>query len=99
MARPGGTAIAACALALGLAACGDKTVETDAAERTVVNLIAEQTGFEAKDMNCPEDVKAEVGARFECTFTGPEGPYVASVEITEVDGEDAIFQVDSRRAD
>ena len=45
------------------------------------------------------DVEAEVGATFECTFTGPEGPYVASVEVTEVDGEDAVFQVDSRRAD
>ena len=87
------------ALALFVAACGEKTIQTDAAEETVVNLIAEKTGFEAKDMSCPEDVKAEVGATFECTFTGPEGPYVASVEVTEVDGEDAVFQVDSRRAD
>ena len=87
------------ALALLLAACGEKTVDTDAAEETVVDLIDEQTGFEATDMSCPEDVEAEVGATFECTFTGPEGPYVASVEVTEVDGEDAVFQVDSRRAD
>jgi hypothetical protein len=87
------------ALALFLAACGEKTIQTDAAERTVVDLIAEETGFEADDMSCPEDVEAEVGATFECTFTGPEGPYVASVEVTEVDGEDAVFQVDSRRAD
>jgi hypothetical protein len=87
------------ALALFLAACGEKTIQTDAAERTVVDLIAEETGFEADDMSCPEDVEAEVGATFDCTFTGPEGPYVASVEVTEVDGEDAVFQVDSRRAD
>ncbi len=94
-----GSLIVLVALALFLAACGEKTIDTDAAEETVVDLIAEQTAFEATDMSCPEDVEAEVGATFECTFTGPEGPYVASVEVTEVDGDDAVFQVDSRRAD
>jgi hypothetical protein len=98
--RARGSLIVLVALALFLAACDEKkTIQTDAAEETVVNLIAEKTGFKATDMSCPEDVEAEVGATFECTFTGPEGPYVASVEVTEVDGEDAVFQVDSRRAD
>ena len=91
--------IALAAFALFLAACGEKTIKADAAEETVSGLIADQTGFEADDMKCPDDVKAEVGATFECTFTGPEGPYVADVEVTEVDGEDATFQIDSRRAD
>jgi hypothetical protein len=86
------------AAVLALAACGDDTVNTDAAEETVVNVIAEQTGFEADDMECPEDVPAEQGETFECTFTGPEGPYEATVEITEVDGDDATFAVDSRRS-
>lgn len=92
-----GSLIALASLGLFLAACGEKTIDTNAAEETIVDLIAEETGFEADDMSCPEDVEAEAGATFECTFTGPEGPYVASVEVTEVDGEDAVFQVDSRR--
>jgi hypothetical protein len=82
-----------------VAACGEKTVDASAAEETVTGLIADETGFEADDMACPDDVPAEVDEEFECEFTGPEGPYVASVTITEVDGEDAVFQVESRRAD
>jgi Domain of unknown function (DUF4333) len=90
---------AAVALALLVAACGEKTVDASAAEETVTGLIADETGFEADDMSCPDDVPAEVDEEFECEFTGPEGPYVASVTITEVDGDDAVFQVESRRAD
>jgi hypothetical protein len=50
-------------------------------------------------MRCPSDVKAKTGGTFECDFTGPEGPYTASVTITEIDGEDATFQVTSKRSD
>lgn len=89
---------AAVALALLLAACGEKTVDATEAEETVAGVIADETGFEAEDMSCPEDIKAEVGEEFECEFTGPEGPYVASVTITEVDGDDATFEIESRRA-
>ncbi len=84
------------ALALGLVACGDKTINTDAAEKTVSDLVIEQTGFEPTDMSCPSDVKAETGQTFECDFTGPEGPYVAFVRVTEVDGDDATFFIRTR---
>jgi len=87
------------ALELPVAACGEKTIDSTRAEETVTGLIADESGFEAEGMSRPEDVKAEVGEEFECEFTGPEGPYVASVEISEADGEDAVFQVVSRRAD
>lgn len=89
-------AIAIASLALGLAACGEKTVDTGNAEQTITDFVSDETGFEPKDTSCPEGVKAEVGETFECSFTGPEGPYVAFVEITEVDGEDAIFQIRTR---
>ena len=48
-------------------------------------------------MSCPEDVPAEEGEEFECEFTGPEGPYVASVRIDSVDGDDANFFIRTRR--
>jgi len=41
-------------------------------------------------------VKAETGQTFECDFTGPEGPYVAFVRVTEVDGDDATFFIRTR---
>ena len=93
-----GIASAALVLLLGLAACGDKTVNADAAATTITDFVEQETGFRADDVECPDDVKADVGETFECTFTGPEGPYEASVEITEIDGDDARFQIDTRRA-
>jgi hypothetical protein len=84
---------------LALAACGEKTINSDRAEETVSNVVTEKTGFEPTDMRCPSDVKAKTGGTFECDFTGPEGPYTASVTITEIDGEDATFQVTSKRSD
>ena len=93
-----GIASAALVLLLGLAACGDKTVNADAAATTIRDFVEQETGFRADDVECPDDVKADVGETFECTFTGPEGPYEASVEITEIDGDDARFQIDTRRA-
>jgi hypothetical protein len=83
-------------LALALVACGEKTINADNAADTVNRTVTEETGFEPKDTSCPEDVPAEVGEKFECSFTGPEGPYVAFVEITEVDGDDAVFQIRTR---
>jgi hypothetical protein len=85
-------------LSLGLAACGDKTINAGNAETTVTDFVSEETGFEPEDMSCPEDVPAEVGEKFECSFTGPEGPYVAFVEVSEVDGDDAIFRIRTRPA-
>lgn len=84
------------ALALALAACGEKTINAQNAADTVDRTVTEKTGFEPTDTSCPEDVKAEVGETFECSFTGPEGPYVAFVRVTEVDGDDAIFFIRSR---
>lgn len=68
----------------------------EGAERSVVDVVSEETGFRPKDVRCPSDVEAEVGGTFECHFTGPEGPYVAHMKILEVDGERVLFQVRTR---
>ena len=86
-------------LALALAACGEKTVVPDEAANSVTELVSEQTGFEPTDVECPDDVEAEVGGTFECTFTGPEGPYTADMEITEVEGEDVVFSIETQPAE
>ncbi len=95
-----GIAIVALALLLGAAACGEdeKTVDADGAAESITGFVERETGFKPTDVECPEDVEAEVAATFECTFTGPEGPYEAAVEITEIDGDDANFSVETRRA-
>ena len=88
--------IPAFVVALTLVACGEKTIVPGEAAKSVAELVAEQTGFEATDVTCPEDVEAKVGGTFECTFTGPEGPYTAEMEITEVDGENVTFAIETR---
>ncbi|MEX2108469.1 MAG: DUF4333 domain-containing protein [Solirubrobacterales bacterium] len=80
-----------------LTACGESTIKPEGAEQSVVDVVSKQTGFHPKDVSCPSDVEAEVGGTFECEFTGPEGaPYTAHMKIVEVDGEEVLFQVDSR---
>ena len=86
-------------LGVSVVACGEETVDADSAADTVTDFVSEQTGFEPDDVECPEDVKAEEGERFGCSFTGPEGPYEASVEITAVDDDDATFRIETRRAE
>ena len=62
----------------------------------VVNVVFNQTGFRPRDVRCPSGVEARVGGRFECRFTGPEGPYTAYMRITNVQGERVLFSVRTR---
>ena len=86
--------LAALALAVSLAACGESTVDPSSAEEAVTGVIAD-SGFEADDVSCPDDVEAKEGTTFECDFTGPAGPQIANVEITSVDGDNVEFNVSS----
>jgi hypothetical protein len=97
--RRAGIAIAALALALGAAACGEETVDAGSAADSIAGFVERETGFVPDDVDCPDDVEADVGERFECDFTGPEGPYVAEVEITEIDGDDARFSIQTNRVE
>ena len=91
--------IPACiALAFALAACGEeKTVRADGAADTLTDFVSRNTGTVPKDVRCPEGVEAEVGERFDCAFTGPEGAYQAAMEITAVDGERVDFKITTSR--
>jgi hypothetical protein len=81
------------ALALFVAGCGEQTLDAASAEESISGLIADQTGFTPEDISCPDDVTAETGETFECTFSGPDGEYTASAEITSVEGDTANFDV------
>jgi hypothetical protein len=85
-------------LAALVAGCGsEKTIRPEGAEKSVVDLVSRQTDFRPTDVECPSDVEAKVGEKFECSFTGPEGPYTAFMEVRKVDGENVIFRIDTRR--
>lgn len=86
-------------LGLAVAGCGS-TIKPEAAAQSVVDLVSEQTGFTPTDVKCPEDVEAKEGAKFECTFTGPEGvPYTANMRVTKVQGEDVEFYIETAPAE
>jgi hypothetical protein len=86
-------------LAIVVAGCGsEKTIRPEGAEKSVADLVSRETGFRPTDVNCPSDVEAKVGEEFECSFTGPEGPYTALMEVRKVEGENVVFRIDTRRA-
>jgi hypothetical protein len=93
-----GTAVFVGLAALQLTGCSStKTVKSDGAAQSVVDVVSGQTGFHPTDVHCPDGVKAEVGTEFDCHFTGPEDkPYTAHMRITKVDGDTLIFDVKSR---
>jgi hypothetical protein len=87
-----GVGVLIAAATLELTGCA-KTVKPDGAARSVVDVVSRQTGFTPNDVRCPAGVKANVGAEFDCGFTGPEGPYVAHMRVTKVAGDDVEFDV------
>ena len=82
--------------ALFVSGCGS-TINPDGAAKSVVDVVSRQTKFKPKDVTCPSGVDAEVGAEFDCKFTGPEGKeYTAHMKVTKVDGENVEFYVESK---
>ncbi len=87
--------VAVAALALSVAGCGS-TIKPEGAAQAVTDLVSEQTGFTPTDTTCPSGIKAEIGAEFDCKFTGPDGNYVAHVRVVKVNGEDLDFYIQSK---
>ena len=47
---------------------------------------------------CPDGVEAKTGGIFDCGLTGPEGPYVAHLRITDVEGARVVFAIRTERS-
>src|SRR5690242_10133985 len=77
----------ACCAAL-LSACGGGRNEIDPAGTAnyIGGVVFAQTGFRPTDVRCPTGIPAAAGGRFNCHFTGPEGPYTAYLRIVDVHG-------------
>jgi hypothetical protein len=89
-------AVAGCSAAL-LAACGGHTALDPAATASYIDDVEfHQTGSRPVDTRCPTGVPATTGGRFDCHFTGPEGPYTAYLRIVKVQGRHAAFQLQTR---
>jgi serine/threonine protein kinase len=71
------------------------TIKPDGAAQSVVDLVSEKTDFKPTDVKCPDGVEAEVGGTFDCTFTGPDGDYLAHMKIDKIDGEQVLFDINT----
>ena len=90
-------AACAAAVACGLAACGTSTIIQPATEHTVAQFVFKETGFRPKDVVCPAGIAAQTGTSFTCHFTGPDGPYVATLRIMSVQGTRVYYAIATRR--
>ena len=77
-----------------VSACGSHpAINATQTARYVRDVVFQQTGFRAVDVRCPSSVPAAPGGRFNCHFTGPEGPYTAYLRIMKVQGHRSAFQL------
>jgi hypothetical protein len=87
------TFIAAAALVLGVAACGQSTID-ESSEVDLVHKQLAQQKLEAKSVDCPDDVDAKEGTAFSCDVVltnGRTGTY--DMKVTSVNGDHAELQV------
>lgn len=92
-----GTTVIVGVLTLQLSAC-TSTIKPEGAAQSVTDMVSSKTGFHPTDVKCPSGIDAEVGGEFDCTFTGPEGPYKAHLKITSVDGDKVGFDIKTNRS-
>jgi hypothetical protein len=79
---------AATLAALGLVACGTKTIDSEDLEQQLTEQLSADAGVNPDDVSveCPDDIEAEEGREFDCTLTAPNGDEVR-VEVTLTDDE------------
>ena len=97
--RLGVLAVAVTGVVFAVAGCGETTIDAGAAEDSIVDFVVSETGVTPEDMSCPSDVPAEVDETFECTFTAPDGDYVAEVTVTSVNDDTAEFEINAHPAE
>lgn len=78
------------------AACGASVVEESDVESSVAEQLAAQTDQPEPNIDCPGDLKAEVGATMECDLTvdGDDAVYPVTVEVTSLEDGKANYNVE-----
>ncbi len=67
--------------------CGDNAISEADLEQEVAQQLASQTNQPEPDIDCPDGLKAEVGASTECVLSveGEPDRYAVTVAVNEVD--------------
>ena len=85
------------AAVLAAACSGSDAVAADDVETEAAEKLAAEVGSDvAPNVDCPEDLDAEVGAELTCELTveGDSAAYPVYIEVTSVDGDNANFSVE-----
>jgi hypothetical protein len=90
--RTSGTLAAAGGLLLGLSACSS-VVTGDDVQAQITSTVQEQLGAPANSVDCPEDLKAEVGATLQCNVVLPDRTFDVVAKVTSVEGSNVKFDI------
>lgn len=83
-------AAAGCSVSIGSA----PTVKEADLERSVAQTLADQLGQQPGDVDCPDDLKGEVGAVMDCTMTVDGSTRTMTVTVTSVEGEQVDYDIE-----
>lgn len=76
----------------GSSACGG-SIQERSLEKNVADQLEEMAGQRPDEVDCPGDLKAEVGADIRCTLTAGGEEIGLTVTVTSVDGTDAKYEI------
>jgi Domain of unknown function (DUF4333) len=80
------------AVACSFSASTTPTVDKGELAKEISAQLKNQIGRE-ESVDCPDDLKGEVGAKTRCTFTDAGETYGVNVDVTKVDGTDVKFDL------
>lgn len=79
--------------ALSLAACSF-SVDSDDLETQISNELAELAGYAPEEIDCPDDLEAEVGATTQCVLTHEGVSLPVDVTVTSVEDRNVAFDIE-----
>lgn len=82
-------------LSAGLLASGcSSSVDQEELEQVITDRLTEVAGVAPENVECPDDLEAEVDATARCTLTASDGSQIGvTVTVTEVEDNTATFDI------
>jgi hypothetical protein len=98
MRRHFGTAVSAAAAVATAAACSfsagtSVSVDKDDLAKEISAQLKNEVGRAPESVECPDNLKGEVGATTRCTLNDSGETYGVDVNVTKVDGSDVKFDL------
>ncbi|MBA2505581.1 MAG: DUF4333 domain-containing protein [Thermoleophilaceae bacterium] len=85
--------VLAAVAALALAGCAS-TLDSADAEKQISSSLEKQTRQKPKKVDCPEDIDAKKGTKFDCTVTAQDGSTIRVNAATTDDDGKFTYEVD-----